>query len=235
MMERSSDCILENVKRIRDTIAKAAAQSGRSPDEVKLMAVTKTVSVERVNEAIEAGVDLLGENRVQEMLSRCGGYQRNGLPMHFIGHLQSNKAKQVVGVVDMVESLDSLSLAAQLNRCAESRGIVLPVLVEVNIAGEESKSGVVPDMLGEFIEAASQLKSLHIEGLMSIPPRYQNDLESERYFDSLRRHFIDIGAKNIDNVSMKVLSMGMSEDYHLAIKHGSNVVRIGRALFNERM
>ena len=234
MMEKSSE-IRRNVEAVQEQIGRAAAEAGRDPSEIRLMAVTKTQSAARVNEAIAAGVTLLGENRAQELLEKYDGYDRAGCGIHFIGHLQSNKVRSIVDKVSMIESVDRLSLAQEISRCAQSHGLVMPVLIEVNIGREQSKSGVLPEALPELLEKISLLPGLSVRGLMAIPPNIEDTVQKEGYFEQMYRHFIDMKAKKLDNVSMTILSMGMSHDYPLAIRHGSNVVRIGRALFGERM
>ena len=234
MMEKSSE-IRRNVEAVQEQIGRAAAEAGRDPSEIRLMAVTKTQSAARVNEAIAAGVTLLGENRAQELLEKYDGYDRAGCDIHFIGHLQSNKVRSIVDKVSMIESVDRLSLAQEISRCAQSHGLVMPVLIEVNIGREQSKSGVLPEALPELLEKISLLPGLSVRGLMAIPPNIEDTVQKEGYFEQMYRHFIDMKAKKLDNVSMTILSMGMSHDYPLAIRHGSNVVRIGRALFGERM
>ena len=234
MMEKSSE-IRRNVEAVQEQIGRAAAEAGRDPSEIRLMAVTKTQSAARVNEAIAAGVTLLGENRAQELLEKYDGYDRAGCDIHFIGHLQSNKVRSIVDKVSMIESVDRLSLAQEISRCAQLHGLVMPVLIEVNIGREQSKSGVLPEALPELLGKVSLLPGLSVRGLMAIPPNIEDTVQKEGYFEQMYRHFIDMKAKKLDNVSMTILSMGMSHDYPLAIRHGSNVVRIGRALFGERM
>ena len=234
MMEKSSE-IRRNVEAVQEQIGRAAAEAGRDPSEIRLMAVTKTQSAARVNEAIAAGVTLLGENRAQELLEKYDGYDRAGCGIHFIGHLQSNKVRSIVDKVSMIESVDRLSLAQEISRCAQLHGLVMPVLIEVNIGREQSKSGVLPEALPELLEKISLLPGLSVRGLMAIPPNIEDTVQKEGYFEQMYRRFIDMKAKKLDNVSMTILSMGMSHDYPLAIRHGSNVVRIGRALFGERM
>ena len=234
MMEKSSE-IRRKVEAVQEQIGRAAAEAGRDPSEIRLMAVTKTQSAARVNEAIAAGVTLLGENRAQELLEKYDGYDRAGCGIHFIGHLQSNKVRSIVDKVSMIESVDRLSLAQEISRCAQLHGLVMPVLIEVNIGREQSKSGVLPEALPELLGKVSLLPGLSVRGLMAIPPNIEDTVQKEGYFEQMYRHFIDMKAKKLDNVSMTILSMGMSHDYPLAIRHGSNVVRIGRALFGERM
>lgn len=232
-MERSFS-IADRVKLLREQIAAAAASSGRSLEEITLMAVTKTVSPERVNESIAAGITLLGENRAQELAEKYDAYDTQHAAIHFIGHLQTNKVKTVIDRVSMIESVDRLSLAAEINRLAGLRNRKMPILIEVNIAAEESKSGVLPEKLPSLLEEISQLPHLSVEGLLAIPPKVGSDFQKEKYFEQMYQHFIDIRSKNMDNITMNTLSMGMSEDFPLAIRQGSTIVRIGRGLFGER-
>ncbi|MBP1556953.1 MAG: YggS family pyridoxal phosphate-dependent enzyme [Oscillospiraceae bacterium] len=227
--------IEENAKRLLFEVSETALKNGRQPDEVRLMAVTKTNSAERVNSAIKGGITLLGENRAQELLEKFDSYDKSDCDIHFIGHVQSNKVKAVIDKVTMIESVDRISLAKEIDRCAAARDMIMPVLVEVNIGKEESKSGVAPEMLEDFLVQLSDFRSIKVMGLMTIPPNTDETAIKERYFAQMYRHFIDIKAKKMDNVNMDILSMGMSRDFSLAIKHGSNIVRIGRGLFGERL
>lgn len=227
--------IRENAKVLMERIALAAQQANRNPSEVRLMAVTKTNSAQRVNAAIAAGITLLGENRAQELLEKYDDYHKDGCDIHFIGHLQTNKVKAIIDKVSLIQSVDRLSLAEKIDRCAKESGRVMPVLIEVNIGEEATKSGVAPQMLPELVSQIAGFSNIKIKGLMCIPPNSDNDLAKEQYFAQMYRHFIDIRAKKMDNVCMDILSMGMSYDFSLAIKHGSNIVRIGRELFGERL
>jgi len=219
---------------VRDNIAEAAIRSGRSADDIKLVAVTKTKPVEDIRQAVAAGVDAIGENRVQEMLEKreCGAYE--GAPLHFIGHLQSNKVNKIVGVCDMIESVSSKTLLESIGRRSEALGVVQDVLVEVNIGREPQKSGILPEQTEELIACASQIKGIKVHGLMAIPPEYSKNEENCYYFDIMFKLFVDISAKKYDNVSVRLLSMGMSDSYIDAIRAGSNMVRIGSALFGQR-
>lgn len=234
MTERLFD-IEENAKRLIFEVEEAAARFGREAGSVRLMAVTKTNSADRVNLAIKGGITLLGENRAQELIEKYDSYDKDGCDIHFIGHLQSNKVKSVINRVCMIESVDRLSLAGEIDRCAALCGRVMPVLIEVNIGKEESKSGVMPEMLEDFLAEAAAFEHIKVSGLMAIPPNTDETAAKERYFEQMYRSFIDIKAKKMDNVSMDILSMGMTRDFSLAIKHGSNIVRIGRGLFGERL
>lgn len=225
----NNSIVSENLKRVQYNIAEAKAKYRNENDDVRLMAVTKTVPYEIVNSVIEQGVDLLGENRVQEYLDKKDHYDKNA-EVHFIGHLQTNKVKYIVDSVKCIHSVDSLKLAAEIEKLAEKNGIVINVLTEVNIGGEESKSGISTDMLDELVYGISEMKNIKLCGLMTIPPVGN----SEFYFEKMQRIFEDLKAKKVDNVSMDILSMGMSADYVEAIKYGSNIVRVGSAIFGAR-
>lgn len=221
--------ILENYKEICYNINNAKIKFNRENSNVDLMAVTKTVEPERINFAIENGITLLGENRVQEYLSKKDLYNKNA-DVHFIGHLQTNKVKYIVNEVKMIQSVDSVKLAREINRLSEKNNKVMDILVEVNIGNELSKSGVSKEMLFDFIKEISTFKNISVCGLMAIPPIGSD----ESVFNDMHELFIKAGDMKIDNGSMKTLSMGMSGDYELAIKHGSNLVRIGTKLFGAR-
>ena len=225
----NNSIVSENLKRVQYNIAEAKAKYRNENDDVRLMAVTKTVPYEIVNSVIEQGVDLLGENRVQEYLDKKDHYDKNA-EVHFIGHLQTNKVKYIIDSVKCIHSVDSLKLAAEIERLAEKNGIVMNVLTEVNIGGEESKSGISTDMLDELVYGISEMKNIKLCGLMTIPPVGN----SEFYFEKMQRIFEDLKAKKVVNVSMDILSMGMSADYVEAIKYGSNIVRVGSAIFGAR-
>lgn len=234
MTNQSNSGIAETVDAVRENIAQMCAACGRSPAEVRLMAVTKTVEPERVNEAIAAGVTLLGENKAQELLAKYDAYHRDGVDIHFIGHLQTNKVRQIIDKVSMIQSLDSVSLAQEIQKQCERLAIKMDCLIEVNIGNEDSKSGVSPAGLRSFLEQIADFDRISVRGLMAIPPVSDSDLEKERYFAGMHKLFVDIGEKKLDNINMSFLSMGMSDDYLLAIKHGSNLVRLGSVLFGRR-
>ena len=218
--------ISESLKIIRYNIEEAKAKYRGADDIVRIMAVTKTVPYERVNEAVKQGITLLGENRVQEYLEKKDFYDKNA-EINFIGHLQSNKIKYIIDSVTMIHSVDSEKLAAEIDRLAEKAGRRMDVLLEVNIGGEDSKSGASPETVSELLDKTSQMKNIRVRGLMTIPPIG----ESERSFDRMRMLFDDLKAKHPD---MDTLSMGMSADYALAVKYGSNIVRIGSGIFGSR-
>ncbi len=228
--------ISENLKYIRNEIADAASKSGRSADDIRLMAVTKTVSVDKINFAIEnCGIDLIGENKVQEYLSKKDALKLQGVEKHLIGHLQTNKVKKIIGEVDMIQSVDSLHLAEIISKESEKLGIVSDVLLEINIGNEESKTGFDKVAFSESLEQISLLPNLCVKGLMTIPPICENSLQLERYFDSMNEYFNEIKTHKYQNFDFTVLSMGMSGDYKEAITHGSNLVRVGSAIFGARI
>ncbi|MBE6788181.1 MAG: YggS family pyridoxal phosphate-dependent enzyme [Ruminococcaceae bacterium] len=229
----SEIAVVENLKVIRDKISVAAQKTGRNANDIRLMAVTKTVAPELVNVAIDNGVDLLGENRVQEYLDKKDSYVPD-TETHFIGHLQTNKVKYIIDKVDMIQSVDSVKLAREISKNAVKNNLIMDILVEINIGEESSKSGTSPQMAQELVCEIAELEGLRIKGLMSIPPICEKKEQSLHYFSQLRQIFVDIRDKNIDNVYMECLSMGMSQDYEAAIEMGSNIVRIGSALFGQR-
>jgi len=226
--------IADNIKCVRNSIAEAAVSSGRSPDDIKLVAVTKTKPAHDIRLAVAAGVDAIGENRVQEMLEKRESGAYDGAPLHFIGHLQSNKVSKIVGVCDLIESVSSKSLVESIGKRALSLGIVQDVLIEVNVGREPQKSGVLPEQTEELIAIASQTGGIRVLGLMAIPPIYNENYDECYYFDIMFKLFVDMSAKKYDNVSVRLLSMGMSDSYIDAIRAGSNMVRIGTALFGGR-
>ncbi|MBQ7046709.1 MAG: YggS family pyridoxal phosphate-dependent enzyme [Oscillospiraceae bacterium] len=219
----------ENYKRITYNMQEAAAKYRRADEVINLMAVTKTVDPVAVNHAIGLGISLLGENRVQEYTAKKDLYNKNA-QVHFIGHLQTNKVKYIIDSVSVIQSVDSLKLAQEIDRHAKRISKTQDILIEVNIGGEESKSGTDKAALNELIYSVSELQNVRIKGLMAIPP-----IESpEKFLYEMQGLYIDISEKNIHNVSMEYLSMGMSGDYEDAIKYGSNIIRIGRGLFGPR-
>ncbi|MBC8569637.1 YggS family pyridoxal phosphate-dependent enzyme [Zongyangia hominis] len=226
--------IQERVARIREEIAGEAVRCGRKPEDITLMAVTKTVDPIYVNTAIGCGVRVLGENRVQEYLSKRDDYRLDGCSVHMIGHLQSNKVKFIVDKVDCIQSVDSVKLLSEIDKESAKAGKKMKILCEVNIGREESKSGLDPDAVVDFVEQAAGFSHIQVSGLMAIPPICDKISDLEDYFDRMYNLFLDISTKKIDNVSMDLLSMGMSGDYLPAIRHGSNMVRLGTAIFGRR-
>ena len=228
--------ISENIKYIRNDICEAAVKSGRSETEVRLMAVTKTVSVEYINHAIlNCGIDLIGENKVQEFLSKKDTLRLDGVEKHLIGHLQTNKVKKIISEVDMIQSVDSLNLAKVVSAEAVKRGICANVLLEVNIGDEESKTGFDKVAFLESVSELSELPSISVKGLMTIPPICENDKDLEKYFSQMSEYYNDLKNGGYKNFDFQILSMGMSGDYKQAIIHGSNLVRVGSAIFGARI
>ena len=226
--------ITENVHMARQKINAAAESVGRSGSEVRLLAATKMNGPEAVQEAIRAGVDICAENRVQEFLSKNAVNAYAPCCVHFIGHLQKNKVKYLVGAVELIHSVDSEELMDAISRRAQALGIVQDVLLEVNIGGEASKSGVSPDGLEALLNHAAACPGLHVKGLMTIPPAVSAGEENRWYFRRMYELFVDIRRKTYDNVSMAELSMGMSGDYEEAVRCGATIVRLGTALFGPR-
>ncbi len=220
--------------RIREEAERAAVLGGREPGSVTVMAVTKTVAPERVNEAIAAGCVLLGENRVQELLEKYESYDLRSAEIHFIGHLQTNKVKYICDKVTMIESVDSLKLAAEIERQCAKLQKSMDVLLEVNIADEESKSGFPEEEVVFAAKGITEFPHVRLRGLMTIGRPDASDEERTAYFAKMRKLLVDIAAQNSHNISINILSMGMSGDYAIAAKEGAAIVRVGRALFGER-
>ena len=240
MITNSSDggfgFISDNIKYIRSEIDDAASKSGRSVDDIRLMAVTKTVSVEAINFAIEhCGIDLIGENKVQEFLSKKDSLKLDNVEKHLIGHLQTNKVRKILGQVDMIQSVDSLHLAQIISKESEKMGISTDVLLEINIGDEENKTGFDKSEFFESLCAISELPSIRVKGMMTIPPICDSNLQLEKYFASMNEYYHQIKEKSFDNFDFEILSMGMSGDYKEAIIHGSNLVRVGSAIFGARI
>lgn len=226
--------IEENVRRIRQEIAQAALAAGRDPSQIQLCAATKMNDAQAVRRAIQAGVDCCGENRVQELAAKQAENAYAGVPVHFIGHLQTNKVRQVVGQVDLIQSVDSARLLQAINNEAQRRGIVQNVLLEVNIGGESSKSGFLADEILPFMENIAQYPNVCVMGLMAIPPISQKKGDNVKFFQKISDLCVDIRGKKYDNVKVGCLSMGMSGDFADAIACGSTMVRIGTAIFGAR-
>ncbi|NLO47517.1 MAG: YggS family pyridoxal phosphate-dependent enzyme [Clostridiales bacterium] len=227
--------IADRVKQIKDVISEAALKTGRQPEEISLVAASKTMSVENIREAILAGVDAVGENRVQEMLEKNAAGAYHGIPLHFIGHLQKNKIRHVVGLCNLIQSAGSKQLITQIGRRAAERGLNQDILIEVNVGKESSKSGVMPEEAEETVVFAQSVPGICVKGLMAIPPIAQNGTENRRYFEEMYRLYVDIKQKKYDNVHMNILSLGMSNDFQDAVLSGANMVRIGSAIFGRRV
>ena len=226
--------IAENVAVVRQNIARAALEAGRNPAEIRLVAASKMNDAARVQEAIAAGVEICGENRVQEMLEKNAQGAYAGAELHFIGHLQKNKVRQVVGLAALIHSVDSLELAAEIDRIARKRGLIQDVLLEVNIGGELSKSGFPPKEIAGALEKIPAFGGLRVRGLMAIPPICSSPEDNRPFFLRMKQLFVDNERKKYDNVFMDFLSMGMSGDDTEAVACGANLVRVGSAIFGAR-
>jgi len=226
--------IAENVAKIRREMEAAAIAAGRDPKEILLCAATKMNDAEAVREAIRAGVDCCGENKVQELTAKLAENAYEGAPVHFIGHLQTNKVKQVVGKVDLIQSVDSERLIRAIDKEAAKQGIVQDILLEVNIGGEESKSGLAPEEVLPLLDKISEFPNIRVKGLMTIPPISEKNGNNRKFFQKMCNISVDIIAKKYDNVMVECISMGMSDDYTDAIACGSTMIRVGTAIFGAR-
>ena len=226
--------ITENVTKIKEQMRSAAIAAGRDPQEITLCAATKMNGADAVREAIRAGVTVCGENRVQELTQKLAENAYEGAQIHFIGHLQTNKVKQVVGKVDLIQSVDRLKLLEAIQAEAAKQGIVQDILLEINIGSEESKSGFSKEELPAITDALPNFPNIRLRGLMAIPPICQNPGDNRKFFQEMCKLSVDITAKNSDNVCMGILSMGMSDDFADAILCGSTMIRVGTAIFGQR-
>ncbi len=226
--------IAENVASIRLAMAQAARDAGRDPGEIKLCAATKMNDAAAVRQAIAAGVDLCGENRVQELTQKLSQNAYEGAPIHFIGHLQTNKVRQVVGKVAMIQSVGSEHLLAAIDREAGKQGLRQDILLEVNIGSEAAKTGFEAGDILPLIDKIDSFPNICVRGLMAIPPRSENEGDNLKFFLKMRQIYVDIQAKKGDNVSVDCLSMGMSDDFPDAIRAGSTMIRVGTAIFGAR-
>lgn len=225
--------LLDNLKDVEERIQAACDRSGRKREDVLLVAVSKTKPVEMIEEVMTAGIVDFGENKPQELRDKYEVLPKN-LRFHMIGHLQTNKIKYVIDRVVLIHSIDSIHLAEAVNAEAKKHNRIMPVLVEVNVAQEESKSGFLAEKTENAIREIAKLSNIRVEGLMTIAPFVENAEENRQYFVKLRKLSVDIAAKNIDNVTMHHLSMGMTGDYEVAIEEGATMVRVGTGIFGER-
>ena len=225
--------IAENVARIRAEIEAAAREAGRDPKEITLVGASKMNDAQACRDAIAAGIDALGENRVQEMTQKLSENAYEGAPLHFIGHLQRNKVKQVVGYVDLIQSVGSLSLLDEIEKVAAAKGLVQDILLEVNVGEEEAKSGFAPAEVFAAAEAAKERAHVRVKGLMTIPPADADRDTNIRYFQQVRTLYVDINEKLFHN-ELECISMGMSGDFADAIRAGATMVRVGTAIFGTR-
>ena len=226
--------IAENIARIRREMEAAAIAAGRDPGSVQLCAATKMNDAGAVREAIRGGVDCCGENRVQELTAKLADDAYRGAPVHFIGHLQTNKVRQVVGKVDLIQSVDSLRLLEAIDREAKKQGIIQQILLEVNVGEEESKSGFRTEEVLPLLEKIGTYSNICIKGFMAIPPRAENSGDNLIFFQKIYHLSVDIKEKKYDNVMVDCLSMGMSDDFADAIRCGSTMIRVGTAIFGPR-
>lgn len=234
MTARSLSDVEYNYKLINERIAEAAQKVGKSREDITFLAATKTVEPEVINHAISLGLDHIGENKVQELLSKYDSYNLENCSLQFIGHLQTNKVRQIVDKVDLIQSVDSVKLTNEIAKQSLKLNKTTDILVEVNIGREENKSGVYPENLEELLCEISKIEGISVKGLMTIPPICDNKHKISKYFNNMHNIFIDISQKKLDNISMTILSMGMSADYYEAILEGANMVRIGSSLFGAR-
>ncbi len=223
----------ENYKRITDEIAEAAIKSGRTPDDVTLMAVTKTIAPAEINYMLKLGVKLIGENKVQELLGKLEFLETDSADMHIIGHLQSNKVRKIIDTVSMIQSVDSLSLIDEISRQCNLHNKTMEILLEVNIGEEEAKTGLPVSLLEECAHKAAETEGIVLKGLMCVPPVCDEN-EARRYFEKTRRLYEDTAASLNGKADLSVLSMGMSSDFVPAILEGATLVRVGSALFGQR-
>ncbi len=233
-MNLSEEQLRENIARIREKIEQAARRAGRRPDEILLCAASKMQDADTVRRSASMEIDLFGENRVQELLHKRAEGAYGGRPLHFIGHLQTNKVRQVVGAAVMIQSVGSLRLLEAVEKEAARRDLCQDILLEVNIGGETSKSGIAPEELPGLAEAAAAMPHVHVRGLMAIPPIRDSEQENRRDLAAMKKLFDDLRDRGIQRVEMEFLSMGMSGDFENAILEGATIVRIGTAIYGAR-
>ncbi|MSS43841.1 YggS family pyridoxal phosphate-dependent enzyme [Anaerosalibacter bizertensis] len=226
--------IKENLLKVQENIENALIRSGRKNENIDIIAVTKTVDVDIINESISLGINNIGENKVQEIKKKYDNIN-DDVNWHMIGHLQSNKVKYIIDKVNLIHSLDRLSLAKEINKRAKAKDIVKDVLIQVNISEEKSKFGLKKEEVVPFIEKILEMENIRVKGLMTMAPHVENPEEIRYVFRDLRNLGYKIGNRNYENIEMKYLSMGMSNDYEVAIEEGSNMVRLGTALFGKRI
>lgn len=224
--------IADNIKLVEEKITAACQRVGRKREEILLLAVSKTVEIPKIMEAVELGLNELGENKPQEINKKYP--EIKGVKWHQIGHLQTNKVKYIIDKVCLIHSLDSIKLAQELDKRAKVNNLTIDVLVEINIADEETKHGVVYNEAEKFALDASKFDNVRVKGLMCVAPFVDDPEDNRKYFKKMHKLFVDIGAKNYDNIDMAYLSMGMTNDYEVAIEEGANIVRIGTGIFGHR-
>ncbi|MCL2530850.1 MAG: YggS family pyridoxal phosphate-dependent enzyme [Oscillospiraceae bacterium] len=234
---------MTNYQAIAEQVAEACIKAGRNPADVQLMAVTKTVPVPRILQAIADGATLLGENRVQELAEKKsqlslpfgGGGPQGAVGVHMIGHLQSNKVNKAVQHADMIQSVHSLKIAREISKACVKQSKQMPVLVEVNMGRDPNKQGFFAEQVHEALHEISALPGLNVQGMMTIPPIFDKKSETAQVFLQMYQLFVDMRGKKMDNISMSMLSMGMSDDFELAVAQGSTLVRVGSAIFGSRI
>lgn len=231
-MNQPTSEIALNYLDVKRRVEEAAIKSGRAKDAVTLIAVSKTKPVSDIKQAVEAGAFRLGENKVQEIMEKYDSFP--DVEWHLIGHLQTNKVKYIIDKVKLIHSVDSLRLAQEISKRAKQHGTTMDVLVEVNIGGEESKSGVAPEAAEELCLDIAKLENISVKGLMTVAPIVENSEDARVYFRKMNKLFVDIRDKSYDNIDMEYLSMGMTNDFEVAIEEGANLVRVGTAIFGKR-
>lgn len=222
-----------NLESVRDSIDRAAARAGRNPEDVLLLPVTKTLGADVVEQAWQLGIRQVGENKVQEILSKKE-VMGEKMQFHMIGHLQRNKVHQVLDKVCLIHSVDSVRLAEEINREAEKKGLTARILLELNVAREESKYGILEEDLDALLQNLARFQHIRVEGLMTVAPFVENPEENRKIFRRMREIFIDIRQKKVNNIDMQILSMGMTNDYEIAVEEGATIVRVGTGLFGHR-
>ena len=237
--EGNNMSVAENIREVEAKIAAAAAKSGRKAEDILLLAVSKTKPVELIGEAVQAGCVSLGENKVQEIMEKYEpmmDYAPAGdrIHWHLIGHLQTNKVKYIIDKVDMIHSVESLKLAQEIEKRAAQKELVMDVLIEVNMGGEESKFGVAPEETEALLREIAAMAHIRVRGLMTVAPFVENQEENREVFRQIRELLVDMNSKEIDNIKMDTLSMGMTGDYEVAIEEGATIVRVGTGIFGER-
>ena len=226
------DIISKNLDIIRNNIEKACIKANRKIDDIDIIGVTKTIDIERIKILKELGIDTFGENKAQEFLEKYD--EIDNVSWHFIGNLQTNKVKYIIDKVNLIQSVNSFRLLEEINKRALNSNIVMPILLEINIANEQSKHGLMEQDLPYILENMQNFKNVILNGLMCVAPFVENPRQNAQYFGKMRKLFIDIQHKNKDNINMKYLSMGMTNDYEVAIEEGANIVRIGTGIFGRR-
>ena len=229
-----TDSLRNNITAIRENIAKAADTSGRKPSGILLCAACKTRTVDEVRQSAELDIDVFGENHAQELVEKYDVGAYLGKPGHFIGHLQTNKVKAVVGRADLIQSVDSEKLLLAINSEASKKNIIQNILIEINVGGEINKSGISESSLYELLDLAASLKNTSVKGLMTVPPVCTDEASARQYFSEMRNLFERAANRHIENISMEILSMGMTGDYQWAILEGSTMVRIGTGIYGPR-